>query len=415
MTCPARLWLISESYFPDEAGTAFYMTRLAEKLAREFTINVLCGYPVYDGRGSTVGDLEMLNGVRIKRCRGTTFNKDVFILRIVNLVTVSIATFFNALMGFGRNDMALVVTNPPLLPFMIKLACWLRGAKCILRIDDVYPEVLMATGHLSAESFAGRVIAHMNNLLYRSVDQIVVLGRDMKELADNKVGPRGHRAKIIPNWADLDEIRPAPKDLNPMLLKTGLVDKFVVLCAGNMGRAQAIENMLRAVELLKNRTDIHFLFVGSGAKKRWMQEEAAAKDLRNITFIDQKPRSEQQVFLNACDIVLISLLPGMTGAGVPSRLYNAMAAGKPVISFATSDSEVSRVVYEENIGWIAGPDDPGALLEAILNAKSNPERLAEMGRRARMAVENRYSRDFIINEYVSLLKNLSCGARSLKS
>ena len=63
-----------------------------------------------------------------------------------------------------------------------------------------------------------------------------------------------------------------------------------------------------------------------------MQDEVRNEELGNVSLLDQRPRSEQVEFLNACDIAMISLIPGMKGAGVPSRMYNAMAAGKPIIA-----------------------------------------------------------------------------------
>jgi colanic acid biosynthesis glycosyl transferase WcaI len=190
-----------------------------------------------------------------------------------------------------------------------------------------------------------------------------------------------------------------------LLLKDlGLTDKFVVQCAGNMGLAQGIENMLAATELLQNKKDIHFLFIGSGAKRQWMDNQIASKHLNNITLLNQRPRADQPNFLNACDVAMASLLTGMTGAGVPSRMYNIMAAGKPIIAVAGDDSELSLVVKEEGIGWVVPPDYPEKLADAIMEAYSNPELIIEMGKRARSVAESKYSSEAIIEQYCNLIK-----------
>jgi glycosyltransferase involved in cell wall biosynthesis len=75
---------------------------------------------------------------------------------------------------------------------------------------------------------------------------------------------------------------------------------------------------------------------------------------------------------------------------VPSRLYNILAAGKPVLVLAEPGSEVARVVLEESIGWIVDPADPRGLADAILEAKRSPDLLREMGLRARAAAEQKY-------------------------
>jgi glycosyltransferase involved in cell wall biosynthesis len=96
----------------------------------------------------------------------------------------------------------------------------------------------------------------------------------------------------------------------------------------------------------------------------------------------------------------------MSGAGVPSRLYNVMAAGKPVIAAVDADSEPAMVVNEEAIGWVVPPDQPDKIVAAILEARSDGERLADMGRRARQAAEKKYSREQVIGAYENLIGSL---------
>ena len=402
-----KIWIVSEVYHPDEQGTAYYMTGLAEGLARYFDVNVLAGYPTVTARGNPVCGKETVKDVKIRRCRGTTLNKEVVPLRLVNMLTSGISVLFEAVRRMRKGDIVLSVTGPHMLHYMTGIAASFRRAKCVLRVDDVYPDALVATGMVGRKSPVAYILAAANRMLFRRADCIVVLGRDMKELVCKKLGDRESRVIIIvPNWADIDLVVPAPKVDNLLLRDEDLTDRFVVQCAGNMGRAQGIENMFAAAALLRADEDISFLFVGSGARRPWMEKEARDKNLTNVAIIDQRPRSEQSLFLNACDVGIVSLLRGMKGAGVPSRIYNIMAAGKPVIAIAEHDSEPARVVTEESIGWVVPPDEPEKLAEAVLSARSNPGRLAEMGRRARMAAETKYSREIILGTYRGLLNNI---------
>lgn len=277
-----------------------------------------------------------------------------------------------------------------------------------MRIDEVYPEVFIATGVIPEKSIVTRFIRHMNTLLFRRVDRVVVLGRDMKTLAEKATKNGVNHIKIIHNWGDVDTVLPKDKAKNPLLEQLGLKDRFVISCAGNMGRAQAIETMFGAISLIKNNADIHFVFVGSGAKRPWMEREIRTKKLHNVTLVDQRPRSDQINFLNACDLAMASLIPGMAGAGVPSRMYNVMAAGKPLIAIAEEESELSRVVREEQIGWVVEPDNPEKLADVILEAYMKKEVLHGMGKRARIVAELKYSRDKIIQDYRGLLQSLDC-------
>jgi len=401
-----RVWVVQEVYHPDEVGGAYIMTKLAEGLSGSFVVKVLCGYPVYTAKGNVVPKLEKRNGVDIRRCFATRFNKNILFLRIINLITITISIFYHTLFRIRKKDVVLVVTTPPLLPFFIYFACYLRGVKCILRIDDIYPDALIATGFFKEENIIMQLFSYMNKILYKNYECIVVLGRDMKKLVEDKLTSVSQQITIIPNWADVDLIIPTPKDENILLEKLGLKNKFVVNLAGNMGLAQGIENLIECVKILKNENDIHFLFIGEGAKKKWMETEINNKGLENITLVDQLPRSEQQNFLNACDIALISLLPGMTGVGVPSRIYNIMAAGKPIIGITGNGSEAEFLISEENIGWFVEAGNPKKLAEVLLEAKSNPENIFNMGHASRLLAEKRFSRDRIINEYRKLIDGM---------
>ena len=77
-----NIWVISEVYAPDEVGGAYFINKLAEGFATYYNsnINVLCGHPVYTARGTKVPNHEVLNGVRVKRCYATRFNKDIILI-----------------------------------------------------------------------------------------------------------------------------------------------------------------------------------------------------------------------------------------------------------------------------------------------------------------------------------------------
>jgi glycosyltransferase involved in cell wall biosynthesis len=124
---------------------------------------------------------------------------------------------------------------------------------------------------------------------------------------------------------------------------------------------------------------------------------------RNITVLPPRPRSEQSEFLNACDVAILSLVEGMLGLAVPSRTYNLMAAGKPIIALVSESSEVARVVREEGIGWVVEPGAVENTVQAILEAKMNRQLLLQMGARARQTAERKYSPEFIFNQFDAIL------------
>ncbi len=401
-----RVYVVSELYYPEETSTGYFLTRIAEGLAQEHPVNVLCSQPTYSARGIRSPDREHRNGVDIQRCRGTTLNKDRLTPRLVNVVTISLSIFLHALSRFRPHDVVLVVTNPPALPFLVSLACWLRRATCLLLIHDVYPEVLVATGMLPSHSLGVRLISWFTTRLYRRVDRIIVLGRDMRDLVARKLGLDPEKIVIIPNWADVDEIRLAPNAQTRLSQALHLSEKFVLQYSGNMGRTHDLEILIECARKLHDRPDIHFLIIGWGAKRRWLEETVSVHQMSNVTLLANRPRDELADSLNACDVGMISFVHGMAGISVPSRMYNIMAAGKPIIAVADEDAELALVVKEEQIGWVVPPGDVDQLVAAILEAHGNPARLTEMGQRARQVAETKYSFERVIESYRSLIQGL---------
>lgn len=394
-----RLWILTEVYYPEEISTGYYLTSIAEGLADEFDVKVLCGQPKHMARGLTAPKSETRNGVEIYRASATTLNKNVMLYRLINMFTIGVAMFYNSLKRFRKGDRILVVTAPPTMPVTTAIAALFRGATYTVLIQDSYPEILIAVGTLEPNSLAVSVINFFNRWVYKYASKIIVMGRDMHELFVRKTAGLDIPIVTIPNWADLETIHPTPRDDNQLLKELGISDKFVFLYAGNIGHPTDVETIIRSAEQLVDHKEIHFLFIGAGVKKRWVEDQVKERSLINVTVLDYRPRGEQLIFLNACDVGLIALIKGMWGTAMPSRTYNIMAAGKPVIALTEKDSELAQVIDEDGIGKYVEPSKTGDLTQTILQMYQDRAQLTEMGERARSAAVTKYSLSDAVKKY----------------
>ncbi len=401
-----RVWIYSELYYPEQSATGYYVTHVAEGLVSFFDVHVLCGQPTYLARGMRAPVTETRNGVQIRRCTGSTLNKDIILFRFINLVTISLSIFLRAVFSLRSGDIVIAVTNPPTLPFFAVLACRFRGARFVLRVEDVYPNAMVAAGVVRKESLWVRILEKMQSWMYASTERIVVLGRDMKELVLQKMPTGEARTTLIPNWADLSEIVPLNRAENALLKDLGLSQKFVVQYSGNMGRTHDVESIVECARRMINNDRVHFLFIGWGAKEKWLRKEVSDLVLRNVTILPPQPREKLCLSLNACDASIITFVRGMSGVSVPSRMYNCLAAGKPIIASADPSSELAYLINEESVGWISSAQDPEGLVKAVEEASMNPQVLAAMAERARRVVERSYSETMVVKQYVKLLEAL---------
>ena len=238
-----RVWTFSELYYPEETSTGHFMTKITEALSYHFETFSICSQPSYGLNGVKVQRTEVYNGVNIFRVSSTTFNKDKFFLKFINILTFGISTLIVGINYVRRNDTIFVVTNPPFLPFIAMLVCKIRGASYILRIDDVYPDVLFIANKLKRNGFVAKIFNYLNKLLYRNAKAIVVLGRDMKQLIIEKDETNKGKIKTITNWGETSSISPNENLGIQFRNELGLKNKFVLLWAGNMGIPHGINDL----------------------------------------------------------------------------------------------------------------------------------------------------------------------------
>jgi colanic acid biosynthesis glycosyl transferase WcaI len=401
-----KIWIISEFFYPDENATGHLLTKIAEGLVEIGEVRVLSGQLV--DPSNVVNELCYIhNGVTVERIKSSKFSKDNLILRTINVLTLSILLLIKLIRNLEYGDKIIVVTNPPTFPFIVALACWFRKANYSVLIFDVYPEVLIATGIISKRNPIATTLSWMTDKLLSSADNIVVLGRDMASLISKKYKDARKRVVLITNWGDVDDINPGGTAQNSILKDLSLDKKFIVQYIGNIGRTHSIELLTESAKILQDRNDIGFLFIGDGAKKAWLSEFVARNNLKNVTIKPFYPRNKQSDVHTACNIAVVSLIPGMTGVSVPSRMYNIMAAGKPIIAISDDDTELAMVVREENIGWVVSSYNAQDVVNVILTAKDSKKDLCEMGKRARIIAETKYSFEKIIPLYRNLISNVN--------
>ncbi len=401
-----RIWIVSELYYPELTSTGYFLTGIAEGLASAYDVSALCGQPSYLARGVRAPSHETLHGVDVFRCWATTFDKNKLPFKIINLITISLSIFWKALFCFRRRDIVIAVTNPPLLPYLTALVCRLRGACFVLLIHDVYPEIFTRLGVLKPQSIPVRLLDRASCWLYHSAARIIVLGRDMRDLTAEKLNARRDRVVIATNWGDTDAVFPQPLSENRLLNKLNLSGRFVVQYCGNIGRTHGIKDLVDAAGLLAPDPEFQFLLIGWGAKKVWAVQQKQERRLENLIILDPLPRDDLCDGLNACNVAIISVMSGMSGISVPSRIYNVLAAGKPLLAVCEDDSEIAAVVREEEIGWVIAPDRPDLIASTLREAKANPGRLRSMGERARKAAEAKYTSGHILQIYQSLIESL---------
>lgn len=398
-----KTWIVTEIYYPVLTSTGYIITVIAEHLAKNNdNINVICTGSKYN----EINNFEFVkketkNNVNIHRVNTGNISKNNIALRIIRLLWSSLMLFKKTLQNIEKGDTLLVVTNPAFFLILLPIIKKIKKIEYSILVHDVFPENLVAVGKIKKTSILYKLIKSIFDWSYSLSNTCIVIGRDMTKLIQEKTK---HKTKIvfIPNWADVSEVFPIEKVMTKMINTLDIKDKFIFQFAGNLGYAQGLDNILEAIKLIGNK-NFHFLFIGTGAKAETIKNFIKNNSQNNVTLVDFQNRDEQNDFLNACDISIVTLSEGMFGLGVPSKSYNIMAAGKPIIFVGDKHSEIGLCVKEFNIGWVVEPNNPKSLRDTFLKASEDANSFEEIKIRSRQIAETHFAKDFILNKYTELL------------
>lgn len=403
------VWVMSELYHPEVTSTGHYMTRIAERLAADgFDVAVLCGQPTYAARGTRAARVEQRHDVMIRRCGGTTFDKDNLAGRAVNIVTLSMSTLWSGLRRVRRGDLVVAVTNPPTLPWIAMLVARLRRARFVPLFHDVLPVVLEVAGRRPPGSPAVRVARSMTAMATRGAGTIVVVGRPLV----TELERYGHTAEVvvIPNWSDDEDVVPVAPEDSTVRRELDLVRQRVVLYAGTFGRANDLDTVLGAAALLAPRDDIKIVLCGDGPQRASIERRVGNGEWANVVIAGPYPRDRQSDMYGAGDVVVVPLLAGMGRSSMPSRTYNSLAAGCPVIACTESDSELALLIGEHDVGAVVSAGDAPALARAIERLLDDPD-LPEIAARSRRVALGPCSTETALSAWSALVGRLLGDAR----
>ncbi|MCD8411724.1 glycosyltransferase family 4 protein [Tenacibaculum finnmarkense] len=390
-----QIWLVSELFYPETISTGYIMTEIAISLARNHEVMVVCGPEFYEKKNNKI-TIKPLDNITTYRVKSKPYNKNRLISRIFGHLRVTYKMLSLMRKEIPKDVDILMVTNPVLLFVLTSLIAKKRKWKMHLLVHDVFPENLVLSGFLKSKtSFFFRKIKSIFNNSFKKMDVLIVLGQDMLKLFELKIGKQ-NGISIIENWADTNNIKKHKID-------TDLSRKF--LFAGNMGRLQGIEVLLKAIKNTEKAPYI-FSFIGSGALDQYIENFIINNKSINIEKQGWVSRENQDKFLAEATIGVVTLKKGMYGLGVPSKFYNLLAAGKPVFYIGDVNSEIHIVLQKHKIGWFAEAGNLDEISKVLLKiADEDVSKIIEYSKNARALAENEYSKQIILNKFNNLFKN----------
>ncbi len=397
---------ILTQYYPPEIGAP--QRRLSHLAARFLhaghSVTVLTGMPnyprgkIFPGYGG-IFSREQRDGASILRTLTFPAQGVNFLPRLTSYFTFVISSAVFGSIFLPAPDY-LFVESPPL--FLGLSAYWLsrlKSTRLIFNVADLWPESAVRLGVLDREGFAFQFSERLEKFCYRK--SWVVTGQSKTILQDVRQRFPDTRLFHLSNGVDTTVFTPenGSSDARATMCNNG---DFLAVYAGLHGLAQGLEQVLEAAEMLQSKGGFQFVFIGDGPQKAVLQAQVISRSLRNVRFLDPRPSEEMPRLLASADVLLVPLKGFIPGA-VPSKLYEAMGCGRPVVLMA--DGEAAEVVRQADAGIVVPPGDITGITKALQRLREESQlglRLGENGRKT--ALEN-FDRNRIADQFIQFLES----------
>lgn len=407
-----RIGILSQ-WYPPEPGSASVPGVLARALAaRGHDVVVATGFPNYPlGRLAPGYRMrwrtdERDGEVLVRRVALYPSHDRSKLRRALNYATFAASATASA-MGLLRGVDALWVYNSPATVGLPSAAASMAGGPPhLMHVMDLWPDSILYSGLAGGRSYQAMaaVLDRWCAWTYRRAASVAGISRGIVDELARRGVPR-QKLHYVPVWADEDQYRPLPPD-DRLRRELGVEGAFVVLYAGNLGDTQGLDGLLDACQRMAD-LPLRVLLAGSGTAESRLRADAERRRLPNVTFLGRWPAGDMGRLLSIADVALVSLSDDpLTAMTMPSKLPAILAAGRPVLAWASG--EVARTVRSGGCGFVADPGDVAQLEAAVRDAhRAGPDGLGRLGAAARRHYRAEFSLQSGVDAVEGILGDLA--------
>ena len=355
---------------------------------------------VFDGYRNRLWQRETMEGIEVVRVWSYITANEGFVRRILDYQSYMVSAIVASL--FIREVDVIVGTSPQFFTACAAyVASRLKFRPYVFELRDLWPETIKAVGAMKN----ARAIAWLEKLelfLYRKAAKVISVTKSFKRNLISR-GIDGSKIEIVTNGVDISQFTPRPKDA-ALTKELGLEGKFVAGYIGTHGLCHGLETLVTAAERLRG-TGIVFLFLGDGARKQFLRDMAAEKQLDNVVFIDSVKKAEVPRYWSILDVSVIHLQKAeLFTTVIPSKLFESMGMGLPVLHGVEGES--ADIVRDEHAGIPFEPENVDELVAALRRLKENPAELDQFRASCLKGAQN-YDRTNLALKMMRILESVA--------
>lgn len=409
-----NLLIISQYFWPE----SFRINDIVRSLSMKgLKIEVLTGKPnypkgvFYEGYKLLGIHQERYSNSNILRVpifpRGSKNSLSLFLNYITYIMS---ALLFGSIYYRKKNfDIIFVYGISPILQAIPALFIGqIKNVPVIIWVQDLWPDSLEATGYIK-NKFILKLNKFIVSLIYQKADLLLVQSKafisPVKSMA--AATPVVYYPNSVENffYSSANTVVPDIPSLHI---------GFSILFAGNVGAAQAVEVIVEAAYLLKEKKDIRIVILGTGSRWDWMNEQVTSRGLTNLFLEGQYPVETMPGLMRKASALLVSLSDKpIFAATIPNKIQSYLAVGRPIL--ACLNGEGARIVEEAQAGLSVPAEDAVGLASAILRLYEMPVLDREiMGKNGRNYFKEHFDHDKLIDQLISHFESCNKSKKSFQ-
>lgn len=403
-----RILIHTDEYYPTAQACSYRMQVFVDKFI-ELGDNVTVITSAANKANGTIDN--KLHKEKIIYSPAIRMKKKTTIMRLLNNLSFGFTSVFSAI-GVGKIDVVITTSPPPLVSISGWIIAKCKGSKLVYDVRDIWPDVALEMGSFTENSLFCKIFRSIARFMYKHADIITTVSqgkvdkirKHVSSLKGRKAGASyANKVWLVGNGFD-ETVAKSEFDQS-IVDKYELDNKFTCVYIGNIGLAQGLGALLDVAAKTKHR-DVQFLCFGMGAEKGMLEKRVEEEGLTNVKFCGVVEHSKVFSILSRAKLSFIPLKNSNMKDSVPTKIYEALGIGCPVLLVADGDS--AAIVDDAGLGIHISPDKIDNLCYVFDEMLDNYSYYTDKREKAVSLMLEKYSRQKIACELNQKLHSL-CG------
>ena len=328
---------------------------------------------------------------KVKLTKIIAYNKKNIFTRLYTWIYSTLQISYNLIFNFKDYEI-VYVTNPPTSYFV---SFFLKNPFSVI-VFDIYPDALLNI-NISTNNLIYKCWATVNKKVFKKAKFIFTIGLAMADRLEQYA--EKEKIILINNWSAFN--KKLNKNDSSFIETNNLKNKFIIMYSGNLGFTHPLESIIEVAKRFFQDKQIKFVFIGEGKKKKALIKLSNAYKLNNCLFLPWQDEKNLPFILSCANLGVVTLNKETSSLSVPSKTYNLLAAGVPILSISTYKSELSNMIKKYKNGANFNDRDIDLICQYIREIKNNKVKQNELSKKSLIA-----SRDFTYSnakKYLSYL------------